>query len=183
MTYLWLTGGELPLWALLSSFVVIGKVSAETYLACSSEYQDMSLKKKITQVVSFLPMFSLTALFRNGTSVVFLFLCNSYQPIPMHMALITLFGYRFIGFATMMILCLGLRHIITEDGGDDGGWRGMTELKQLTLSELTTALHDEFTTIAKWGSLSRRDSRRLQMSANTFFFLTRYWHTVVLLLL
>ena len=139
---------------------------------------DTSLKKKITQIIRFLPLFSLTALFRNGTIVVFVLLYKSVIPFSFpYIAIFPILGYRLVVFAVLMLVCLGLRRVITEDGGEDGGWQGMAELKQLTTSELTTAITEEVTTITTWGSLSRRDSRRLQMSVNTFLFLTRYWHT------
>ena len=130
-------------------------------------------------------MFSLTALFRTGTVVVFVLLFNSYIPFfsPDNVFFtigVYIYIHRLVVFTALLLLCLSLRHVLTEYGGEDGGWRGMAELKQLTPSELATALMAEFTTITTWGSLSRRDSRRLQMSMNTFFFLTRYWHTLVL---
>ena len=125
-------------------------------------------------------MFALTALFRIGTLVAFVLLFNSYIPFSYsYIVIFTVTVYRFVVFAVLMLLCLGLRQVLTEDGGEDGRWRGMAELKQLTPSELATALNYEFTTITTWGSLSRRDSRRLQMSVNTFLFLPRYWHTII----
>ena len=141
----------------------------------------MSPKKKITQVIRFLPLLSMTALFRIGADVVFVLLFNSFNPVSFtYSVFFTVLVYRLVVFVVLMILCLCLRQVVTEDGGEDGGWRGMAELKQLTPTELGIALAYEFTTISTWGSLSRHDSRRLQMSMNTFFFLTRYWHTLVL---
>ena len=37
ITYIWLTGSELPLGAIISSLLVIGKASAEKYLVSGSE--------------------------------------------------------------------------------------------------------------------------------------------------
>ena len=143
---------------------------------------DTSIKKKITQVIRFLPMFSLTAFFRNGTIVVFVLLYNSYIPFSFpYIVIFIVEVYRLVVFSVLLLLCLGLRRVLTEDGEEDGGWQGMAELKQLTPTELATALTYEFTTITTWGSLSRRDSRWLQMFVNTFFFLPRYWHTLALL--
>ena len=132
----------------------------------------------MTQVIRFLPVFSLTALFRTGTVMVFVLLFNSYNHLYLPFIVLV---YRSVSFAVLLLLFLGLRQLLPEDGGEDGGWRGMEELKQLTPTELATALTYEFTTITTWGSLSRRDSRWLQMFVNTFFFLPRYWHTLALL--
>ena len=135
---------------------------------------DMSFKKKITQVIKFLPMLSLTALFRIGTSVVFVLLCNRYIPFSSpYIGVLAGICYRQVVMVVLILVCLGLRRVLTEDGGEDGWWRGMAELKQLTPREIATAITDESTTIATWGYLSRRDSRRLQMFVNTLFFLTR----------
>ena len=110
--------------------------------------------------------------------MVFVLLFNSYNPFSFpYIVFFTIGVYRLVVLAVLILMFLGLRRVLTEDGEEDGGWRGMAELNQLTPTELATALTYEYTTITTWGSLSRRDSRRLQMSVNTFFFLTRYWHT------
>ena len=142
---------------------------------------DMSPKKKVTQVIRFLPLFSMTALFRTGANVVFVLLFNSYNPVSFtYSVFFIVLVYRSVFLAVFLLLFLRLKQVLPEDGGEDGGWRGMAELNQLTPTELGMALGYEFTTITTWGSLSRRDSRRLQMSMNTFIFMTRYWHTLLL---
>ena len=77
--------------------------------------------------------------------MVFVLFFKSYTPFSFpYIVFFTIGVYRLLVFIPLMLLFLGLRHVLTEDGGEDGGWRGMAELKQLTPRELVMALKDEF---------------------------------------
>ena len=72
LLHLWLSGGPLYLFTILSSLLVIGKCSAEEYLMGNPEnlLKDMNAMGKIWLIIKYIPLFSLTALFRVGAGVV-----------------------------------------------------------------------------------------------------------------
>ena len=72
LLHLWLSGGPLYLFTILSSLLVIGKCGAEEYLMGNPEnlLKDMNAMGKLWLIIKYIPLFSLTALFRVGAGVV-----------------------------------------------------------------------------------------------------------------
>ena len=72
LLHLWLSGGPLYLYTILSSLLVIGKCSAEEYLMGNPEnlLKDKSAVGKFWLTLKYIPLFSLTAFFRVGAGVV-----------------------------------------------------------------------------------------------------------------
>ena len=72
LLHLWLSGGPLYLFTILSSLLVIGKCGAEEYLMGNPEnlLKDMNALGKLWLTIKYIPLFSLTALFRVGAGVV-----------------------------------------------------------------------------------------------------------------
>ena len=159
---MWLTSGKMYLSAMISSIVVIGKVSAENYLTTGPEdlLKDKSFIEKIALVLRFLPLFALTTFFRTGTFVVFMIDFFSFYIFSTHRFILFVFFFDMILYSLSCILFFGLRPMVPE-------------LRELTVMEVTSSLMNECTTISTWGSLGRRGARRLQMAVNTLFLLIR----------
>ena len=177
--HIWAAGGELHLGSMISSVVVIGKVSAENYLMAGPEnlLADKSFAKRIALTLWYMPVFALTAFFRCGAGVINVLDYNSFTPFSPVFATFLLYCYIMVYYFIFMILMYLLRLV-------------MDDLKQLSPVEITLALvgaHPkvshlrmtlttqvgECSTITMWGSLGRKGSRRLQLGMNSYYFLSR----------
>ena len=177
--HIWVAGGELHYGSMISSVVVIGKVSAENYLMAGPEnlLADKSFAKRIALTLWYMPVFALTAFFRCGAGVVNVLNYNSFRPFSPVFAVFLLYCYILVYYFIFMILMYLLRLV-------------MDDLKQLTPVEISLSLvgthHKLFhlgmtlttqvgecSTITIWGRLGRKGSRRLQLGMNTYYFLSR----------
>ena len=71
MLHILLSGGKPPVGAMVSSLLVIGKGSAENYLAAAPEnkLKGKPFLQKLRLVSTYIPVFTLTAFFRTGSGV------------------------------------------------------------------------------------------------------------------
>ena len=139
--------------AMISSIIMIGKVAAENWLFRLSEnnLSGNTFIKKLRLVARFLPVFALTAVFRQGSGAVFI----SYNPFligPLHPIIsLTLTGcYVVLAIVVLLPLLLSMK------------WFNK-DLRTLSLIELVHGIIGEGTTIAVWGNLGRQGSRNIQL--------------------
>ena len=165
-TFMWLTSGEMHLSAMMISIFFIGKVSTEQYLMDKPEdlLNDKSFTEKITLMLRFMPLFSLTAFFRCGAFVVFLIDYHKFRIINTEFSILTLIFltlfYTVVVYLSFMLMFFGWR-------------RTVPELREMSVMEVTTSMVGELTTVTTWGSLGRRGARRIQMVMNTLLLLVR----------
>ena len=126
---IWLAGGELYLISMISSIVVIGKVSAEAYLMAEPNnlLDGKTFVKRIALTLRYMPVFALTAFFRCGAGVVNVLNYNSFRPFSPVFTIFLLYCYIFVYYCIFTVLLLLLRLI-------------MSDLKQLTTVEIAYAL-------------------------------------------
>ena len=172
----WLKGGNLYISTMVSSILVIGKVSCENYLTKPEQEDRMkgeSFLAKLCLVMRYLPLFSLVTFFRAGagalkltlsfTSIVEPFSNSSLNP-SLTEELELKYGFRMwfvvflTTFPTMVVIFLALRIVVPE-------------LKQLSAVEAFLGLTAECTTPACWGQLKRKQARILQLVMATYFLL------------
>jgi hypothetical protein len=124
-----LTGGQLPLASLISSIVVIGKVSAENYLMAGPEnlLADKPLHERIALTLRYMPVFALTAFFRCGAGVVNVLNYNSFIPFSPAFVIFLAYCYNLAYYFLFMFLGFMLRAI-------------MPDLKEMSVVELSNAL-------------------------------------------
>ena len=167
VTNLWLSGGELYLSSMVSSVLVIGKVSAETYLL--SDQHDLlsgkSFRQRVLAVVKLLPFFSLTAIFRIGSIAVIsqslVPIIGPYLPnLPVGIKA-NIIAYSFIMLIPYLTIALiyMLRHC---------SWS--TSLRQLVLVDIFQGSLGEASTTMVWGELGRERSKPIQLAKASFYF-------------
>ena len=108
----------------------------------------------------FMPVFSLTAFFRCGAGVVNLVNYNNFVPFSPPFTIFLLYCYIVTYYFWFMLLGVMLKLV-------------MSDMKQLSAVEMSYSLVGECTTISMWGTLGRRNSRRLQFFMNTYYYISR----------
>ena len=168
VTNLWLSGGQLYLSTMVSSVLVIGKVSAEAYLV--SDQQDLlrgkSFCQRVLAVIKLMPFFSLTAIFRIGSlAVISQSLVPMFEPylpdlpVGVKANIIALFFCHAHMYLTIALTCM-LSHCSLS-----------TSLKQLSLVDILQGSMKEAATTAVWGKLGRERSKPIQLAYSTFYFI------------
>ena len=74
LNHIWLSGGKCYISAMITSIIVIGKVSAENLLTSREDnlMKGKSFAQRLRLIATFIPVFALTALFRHGSGAVFI---------------------------------------------------------------------------------------------------------------
>ena len=146
-----------------SSVVVIGKVSAENYLMANPNnlLAKASFCQRIMLTLRFMPVFTLTAFFRIGASVVNVLNYDNFTPFSPSFTIFLLYGLGIAYYFWFMLMGYMLKLV-------------MWDMQQLTAVELSYSLVGECSTITMWGNLGRKGSRLLQSIMNTYYFVSRY---------
>ena len=160
---IWLSGGEMHLTCMISSVVVIGKVSAENFLMANPKnlLEKASFCQRIMFTIRFIPVFALTAFFRCGAGIVNVLNYNNFTPFSPSYTIFLMYCYIVVYYFLFMILGYMLKLV-------------MWDMRQLTAVELSYSLVGECSTITMWGKLGRKGSRLLQFIMNTYYFVSRY---------
>ena len=183
LLHIWINGGPLFISPILSSVLIIGKVSTEFYLISEPEnlLENKSFLEKLKLVAKHLPVFTLTAFFRLSTATI----TNINNPFPTVFFFICVFTMSFVYFVLTSLAFVGLKFCFP------------ILLKDLSLAEATQYIIPEFTTITPWGRLfkltrlrgsrfvdrlGRRASRGLQMGMATATLLINFGLTAVVYL-
>ena len=144
LLHIWINGGPLFISPLLSSILIIGKVSTEFYLESEPEnlLQEKSFLEKLKLVAKHLPLFTLTAFFRLGSSIIknSFHITNIKNPFPTVLFFMCVFIMCFVYFVLYSLAFVGLKFCFPI-------------LKDLTLPEASQYIISEFTTITPWGRL------------------------------
>ena len=144
LLHIWINGGPLFISPLLSSLLIIGKVSTEFYLVSEPEnlLQGKSFLEKLKLVAKHLPLFTLTAFFRLSSSIVKCSapIANIKDPFPTVFFFICVFVMCFVYFVLYSLAFVGLKFCFPI-------------LEDLSLPEASQYIIFEFTTITPWGRL------------------------------
>ena len=139
LLYTWINGGPLFISAILSSLLIIGKTSTEYYLISEPEnlLAEKSFLEKLQLIIKHLPLFSLTAFFRLGSSVI---KHSSPHPVPIPVVFffICVFVMCFVYFVLYSLVFVVLKLFFPI-------------LRELSLPEVSQFIISEFTTITPWG--------------------------------
>ena len=150
LLHIWIKGGPLFISPILSSVLIIGKVSTEFYLISEPEnlLQDKSFLEKLKLIAKHLPLFALTAFFRIGSSIVKCSapIANISNPFPTVFFFITVFIMCIVYFFLYSLAFFGLKFCFPI-------------LKDLSLPEASQFIISEFTTITPWGRLFKSKSK------------------------
>ena len=148
---------------MISSVVVIGKVSAENYLTANPRnlLARASFWQRVMLTLRFMPVFALTAFFRCGAYVVSVLNYSNFTPFSPPFITFLIYCYNMVYYIWSMLMAYILKWVIKD-------------LQQLTAMELTYSLVGETSTITIWGKLGRKGSRLLQFIMNTYYFASRY---------
>ena len=159
----WLSGGQLHWDTLLSSLLDMGKVGAESFLNAAPKdlLRGKLFKEKLILVVKYLPVFLLTALFRNSALAINMINYSQGFHFP--------FSTAFTMFLTWVYI--GIHQSIYQVWFSLLRVNVLPQLQQLDYKELSHALGSKFTVISIWGKLGRRGSRPSQMVMATCFLL------------
>ena len=145
LLHIWINGGPLFLSPILSSVLLIGKVSTEFYLISEPEnlLKEKSFLEKLKLIAKHLPVFTLTAFFRLGSSITkhSAPIVNITNPLPTVFFFLAVFSMCFVYFVLYSLLFVGLKLCFPI-------------LKDLPLSEVGQFIISEFTTITPWGRLT-----------------------------
>ena len=147
---------------MISSVVVIGKVSAESYHLMANQKNLLakaSFCQRIMLMLKFMSVFALTAFFRCGEGEVNVLNYNNFTPFSPSFTIFLLYCY--IHYFWFMLIGYMLKLV-------------MWDVQQLTAVELSYSLVGECSTITMWGKLGRKGSRLLQFIMNTYYFASRY---------
>ena len=149
--------------SMISSVVVIGKVSAENYLMANPKnlLAKASFWQRIMLTLRFMPVFALTAFFRCGAGIVNVLNYNNFTPFSPSFTIFLLYCYILVYYFWFMLMGYMLKLV-------------MWDMQQLTAVELSYSLVGECSTITMWGKLGRKGSRLLQFIMNTYYFASRY---------
>ena len=160
----WLSGGPLHWETLLSSLLDMAKVGAESFLTAAPKdlLRGKPFEEKLILVVKYLPVFLLTALFRNSALAINMI---NYSQGGLHFP----FSTAFTMFLTWVYICI--QQSIYQVWFSLLRLHVLPVLQQLDYKELSHALGSEFTVISIWGRLGRRGSRPPQMVMATWFLL------------
>ena len=141
LLYTWINGGPLFISAILSSLLIIGKTSTEYYLISEPEnlLAEKSFLEKLKLIIKHLPLFSLTAFFRLGSSVI-KHSSPHPAPIPVVFFFICVFVMCFVYFVLYSLVFVVLKLFFPI-------------LRELSLPEVSQFIISEFTTITPWGRL------------------------------
>ena len=161
--HVWLSGGPFHWDTLVSSLLDIGKVGAENFLTAGPKdlLQGKPFLEKLVLVLKYLPVFLLTAFFRNGAGAVNMINYSQgfFQPFSTAFAMFLTWIYIVIQISIYQLWFALLRvHVLPG-------------LQQVDYIELGHAVGSEFTVISVWGGLGRRASRAPQMVMATWFLL------------
>ena len=157
---------------MISSIVMIGKASAESYLTFGSknELEGVSVSQHICLLATTAPAFILTAVFRVG-SIALIFAWDWALGIAALM-----YGSVFFPIVLALIkycgCCCGCCR--TRESEEPG----KHYLGDLSLGDIFKSFIAELSTTSNWGRRGREKSRRLQLIVATFFLLT---YTIFLL--
>ena len=156
LLHIWINGGPLFISPLLSSGLIIGKVSTEFYLVSEPEnlLQGKSFLEKLKLVERHLPLFTLTAFFRLGSSIIkhSSTITNIKDPFPTAFFFICVFVMCFVYFVLYSLAFVGLKFCFPI-------------LKDLSLPEASQSIISEFTTLTPWGRLktTKKQVKKIQV--------------------
>ena len=107
LLHIWINGGPLFISPILSSVLIIGKVSTEFYLISEPEnlLENKSFLEKLKLVAKHLPVFTLTAFFRLSTATI----TNINNPFPTVFFFICVFTMSFVYFVLTSLAFVGLK--------------------------------------------------------------------------
>lgn len=138
LLHIWLSTGKMYLFTMVSSVLIIGKVSAENYLMKGRENKLENKTFFIFLIGQYIPVMSLTAVFRLGSTILFLFPPSLFQPISFIASLIMLDLFYCLPY---QLLCMLGMHILKP-------W--CPNLRRLSGFEIFQALTGELITITTW---------------------------------
>ena len=188
LLHIWIKGGPLFVSPILSSILIIGKISTEFYLISEPEnlLQEKSFLEKLKLIAKYMPLFTLTAFFRLGSSITkdSSPIANVNAPFPTVFFFICVFIMCIVYFVLYSLAFVGLKFYFPI-------------LRDLSLPEASQFIISEFTTITPWGRLKtsnynteikfvgrlgRRASRGLQMGMATITLLLNFGLTALVTL-
>ena len=157
---------------MISSIVMIGKASAESYLTFGSknELEGVSVYQHLCLLATTAPAFILTAVFRVGSFTV-ITACNWALGLLTLSLGIPLFPISLALIKYCGCCCGCCRTRESEEPGKH-------YLGDLSLGDIFKSFIAELSTTSNWGRRGREKSRRLQLIVATFFLLT---YTILLL--
>ena len=105
LNHIWLSGGRCNISAMITSIVVIGKVSAENFLVSKEDnlMTGKSFAKRLRLLATFIPVFSLTALFRHGSGAVFIAYHGNVLWQPLNPIFSIFLAWLHAGVTTMVV--------------------------------------------------------------------------------
>ena len=137
---IWLSTGRLYLSAIMSSVIVIGKVASENYLNEEDEnnFRSKSSWKKMFSVFQYIPVMSLTTIFRVGSGALFLHPPTLFKPFSPLESLLLNQIFFFLPLHLLMFSILTLLKL----------W--YPSIGRLSSLEIFHALNGEVVTITVW---------------------------------
>ena len=110
LLHIWLSTGKLYFITLVSSVINIGKVAAESYLIKGREKQlkNKTIIKKMLLVGQYVPVMSLTTVFRLGCLVLFVFPPSFFFPITLIPSFIIIDLFYLLPYLLVSFLVLSL---------------------------------------------------------------------------
>ena len=145
IAYFWLRTG---CWdsAMVSSLVMIGKAGAENLLMFGdvNKLDDFSLVKRLCLLVKYIPVFTLTSIFRLGTVI-----CVINTTFP-------------VGVPILLFLSVVLPFLILVSSK-------CCYLPDLSVSDLARGVGAEFSSLTLWGQRGREGSRKIQLFMGIYF--------------
>ena len=159
----WIRGGLFHWDTLVSTLLDIGKVGAENFLTSGPKnlLKGKSFFERLVLVLKYLPVFSLTAVFRQCSGIVKVMNYSAGFFLPFNTAFVVSITwiYFIIEHSIFQLWFAVLRfHLLPS-------------IQQLSVWEMADVLLSECNTISMWGGLGRRGSRLPQMIMNTWFLL------------
>jgi hypothetical protein len=110
LLHIWLSTGKLYFFTLVSSVLNIGKVAAESYLikGRQNKLKNKPIFEKILLVVKYIPVMSITAIFRLGCLMLFLFPPSLFFPVSLIPSFIILDLFYLLPYLLLSFLILNL---------------------------------------------------------------------------